>query len=267
MTNINRENYHTDTTHISKSGLDRVNQSPAHYRHHYFNSEPEAKQKKHFAIGTGAHTVILEPERIDIDLAIITPYAPKRPTLAQINASKPSAQAVKSIEYWEWFDNEFKGRTPISQADFDTIRFMSDSVFRHPAARDLLRTGTAERITTWQDSIIGVDMKCRSDWDTGGVVVDLKTTEDASPYGFKKSAYKWRYDVQSAVYLDGMKRNDFIFIAVEKSAPYAVGVYVAPPEMINSGREKRDANLNTYANCLSTGKWPAYSEIIEPLPW
>ena len=167
MTNLNRENYHTDTTHISKSGLDRINQSPAHYYHHYFGGGNETKQKKHFAIGTGAHTVILEPERIDIDLAIITPFAPKRPTKAQQNAAKPSDAAKKSIEDWTWFDNEFKGRTPISQADFDTIRFMADAVHRHPAARDLLRTGTAERITTWVDPITGVEMKCRSDWDTG----------------------------------------------------------------------------------------------------
>jgi len=267
MNEITRKNYHTDTTRISKSGLDLINRSPLHYLHRYKTGQRE--RKRHFDIGTGAHTFILEPERIDEELAIVPDYAPKRPTASQLKAKHPSDKAKKSIEFWGHFDREHAEKAFIFPRDLTDIHAMRASVFSHPAAAELLREGVAEHIHTWTDPTTGVDMKMRADWivPKRKMIVDLKTTDDASPKAFARSARKWRYDVQAAVYLDGINYDNFIFIAVEKKPPYAVGVYFATPEMINEGRDKRDANLNTYAECLSNGIFRGYSDIIEPMAW
>jgi exodeoxyribonuclease VIII len=133
----------------------------------------------------------------------------------------------------------------------------------------ILSNGLPEVIKTWTDPKSGAPVKCRADWDNEnmGIIADLKTTDDASPKGFAKSCRKWTYDKQAAVYSDGMKRDNFVFMAVEKNAPYAVGVYFAGADMIEAGREKRDKNLNTYVEALSTGIWKGYSEDIVPVEW
>ena len=69
-------------------------------------------------------------------------------------------------------------------------------------------------------------------------LVDIKTTQDSSFYSFKGSAYKYGYDRQSAFYGDGFKAERFIFIVIEKSAPYNIGIYECSAEFIEEGREK-----------------------------
>lgn len=266
MNEINRKNYHFDTTHISKSGLDLIDRSPLHYLHRYKQAEG-LKRKRHFDIGTAAHTLILEPHLAQKDIAVIPSHAPKRPSEAQRNAKNPSPSTVAAVEFWYFFDREHAHRPIVNQADYDHAQSMRDAVMKHPAASQLLSQGEAEFIHTWQDPTTGVDMKMRADWVNGNIIADVKTTDDASPRAFARSARKWRYDVQSAVYTDGLKSDNFVFIAVEKAPPYAVAVYFATPDMINDGRAKRDANLKTYAEALCSGDFKAYSDIIEPMEW
>jgi hypothetical protein len=125
---------------------------------------------------------------------------------------------------------------------------MGRTVLRHPAAAMLLGLpGKAETTHMWTDASTGLECKCRPDWltDDGSIVVDLKTTKDASPRGFKQSVANYRYHVQAAWYLHGLeqatgKRPDqFIFICVESTAPYAVAVYAADAEMIERGTIRR----------------------------
>jgi exodeoxyribonuclease VIII len=104
-----------------------------------------------------------------------------------------------------------------------------------------------------------------------GCIIDLKTCTDASPDGFGRDAYNLGYLLQAAFYLDGyhlatgnnLKR--FMFIAMEKSAPYITAVYELTPEQIEMGRQQYLAALQTYKNCLAANKWHAYGNEIQPL--
>jgi exodeoxyribonuclease VIII len=131
--------------------------------------------------------------------------------------------------------------------------------------------GKAETTHMWTDATTGVECKCRPDWLTSNLIVDLKTTEDASPRGFQRSVANYRYHVQAAWYLDGIEAvtgtrpDQFIFICVEKKPPYAVGVYAADAEMIQIGAETAARDLEVYATCKAADAWPSYSDQIEPL--
>ncbi len=48
----------------------------------------------------------------------------------------------------------------------------------------------------------------------------------------------------------------FIFVAVEKVRPYAVGVYWLEPEDIPPAMELARRDLNTILECRRTGIWP-----------
>lgn len=173
----------------------------------------------------------------------------------------------------EWLANNGQ-RTVLSAEQWDQLHRMRDAVMAHPAASALLTKvpGKAELSVYWNDPATGVLCRCRPDWwREDDVLVDLKTCEDASPEGFAKSMANWRYDVQAPFYLDGVRQatgrkpRGFVFVAVEKKAPFAVGVYVLDSESLELGRAQYVADLRTYAECVRTGSWPGYGDKIQTI--
>lgn len=173
----------------------------------------------------------------------------------------------------EWLTNNGT-RTVLTQEQWDMLHGMRDAVMSHPAAGALLSKlpGQAELSVYWNDSETGALCRCRPDyWRQDDLLVDLKTTEDASPEGFSKSIANYRYDVQAAYYLDGVnqatgrKPRQFVFIAVEKKPPYAVGVYTLDAETLMLGRAQYQADLLKYSVCLANDNWPGYGDKIQKI--
>ena len=217
--------YHADTSRISKSGLDLINITPAHYYQAYFGGQ--RTDTKTFLFGRAFHARILEPE-----------------------------------VYFKDYHNQLSGQDQVK------IAKMRKSILSHPSASKLLLGGVNEQVHLWDEPITGAKCKIKCDKVNQNLIIDLKSTRDASPYGFARSCRNYRYDVQSAFYLDGVPdAKQFVFIACEAESA-RVEVYVAPEKMVQDGRRKYMENLETYVECLKTGFWPAWkSPKIETLPW
>jgi hypothetical protein len=56
-----------------------------------------------------------------------------------------------------------------------------------------------------------------------------------------------------------------VFIAVEKTYPYAVGVYELVETAALHGEAERRNNLQTIADCRAIAEWPGYGNTIQPL--
>jgi hypothetical protein len=122
----------------------------------------------------------------------------------------------------------------------------------------------------------GLELKCRVDYLTeSGWLIDLKSTQDASLSGFQRSVANFRYHVQAAHYLNvyrlatGETPRGFAFITVEKTAPYAVQVFEASPNLIQAGSLEAMRNLRALAAALDTYSletpWPSYSQELVQL--
>lgn len=253
--------YHSDTTHISKSGLDLINRAPAHYWQKYLNpNRQEVDETQAFMIGSALHRATTEPETF-FDRYIVSP-------------KKIDRRYKEGQEQWQEFLLASEGKTILQSTSdekskhlsYDQIMYMRDAIRNHKSADLLLRNGVAEQIYTWVDPITGMLCKSMQDWKTRNILVDIKTTEDASEDGFVRSIYKYRYDVQAAFYTDGLfeatgqRISEFIFIAIEKKPPYICEVWALHPDDIDAGREKYLKNLNTYKECLQTGVWGGYTD-------
>jgi len=147
---------------------------------------------------------------------------------------------------------------------------MRDSVRIHPAASVLLGEGTAEVSVFNQCIETGLPLKARMDWVRENAIVDLKTTEDASPAGFAKSVSNYRYDLQAAHYrrmlkLQGRGDLPFYLIAVEKEAPFAVAVYRLDEGDLTLADMQMQQQLRAIASCCEFNSWPAYSREVETL--
>lgn len=257
--------YHRHSA-VSKSHLDQVARSPLHYWARYLDpNRVEQEPTPAMAIGSAVHTHILELDQWD-SRYVTAPEGIDRRTKA-------------GKEAWAAFEAEAASRTVISKPDAELVQRMGQAVYAHPAAAFLLqRPGQAEQTYLWTDEATGLECKCRPDWMTndGQLIVDLKTTEDASPAGFRKSVANFRYHVQAAWYLDGIERatgcrpEQFIFVVVEKRAPHCCAVYAASAEMVAAGALTAEADLARLALCKESGEWPGYSnqiEVIDLPPW
>lgn len=272
-----RDNYHGDTSRISKSGLDLIARSPYHYWAKYLNPDrPAEAPKKHFVVGSITNDVLLQAHLLDEQYVIVPADAPRRPTSAQLNAKKPSDETVAAIEWWAAFNEKVGGRTVVEADDYDRACRMRDAVHAHPAARVLLKQGVAEKTLYFDEPETGAHCKCRPDWigimpNNEHMLVDLKTTSDASPDSFGRSALSWRYHVQAAFYSEGFYYATgnfpqiFGFVVVEKEYPFAVACYYADERTLELGHNAYMKNLQTYLDCLQSGVWPGYSEKLERL--
>jgi exodeoxyribonuclease VIII len=163
------------------------------------------------------------------------------------------------------FELEAEGREIITVEENTKLTAIRDAVRSHPAAaKALAGSPVIEQSIFWDAD--GIACRCRPDAVTErGVILDLKTTRDASPEGFAKSIAQYRYHVQAAFYSDGYKAafgeapRGFVFIAVETEPPYLVAVYVASETMTSRGRIEYQTDLDTFRECVATDTWPGYS--------
>jgi len=269
LNKLSNAEYHA-LDYVSKSHLDLVDKSPFHYWDRFINPDSVIPEPtKQMIIGSALHALVLEPDVFKTEFIVEAVNTPKRPTATQRNAKKPSSQTLDAIAYWDEFDEKAKGKKLISIDDYERLTIMKKRIFDHPAASTILSmSGVVEQSYQWKDSQSGELCKSRPDFhtDDGTLIVDLKTTSDASELGFKKSVHNFRYHVQAGFYLRSLKEAEqFVFIAVESKPPYLVAVYNASTDMINAGNRVADKNLATIAQCRKTGKWTGYSEEITNL--
>jgi len=203
---------------LSNSGLGKVNKSIDHY---FYDEYVETAST---ILGSAIHCYILEPDRFDDRYAV---------------APKLDRRTKDGKEGWKAFEESLKGarkdgrdKKPITNDDMGTIVNMRKSVMNHPLAGGLFKNGIAEETIVWNNKETGALLKGKTDWrmPEEKVVVDLKSTKDGSPYSLARSMFSYRYHVQNAIYLDGVKEitgeDDyrFLFVFVEKFPPYAISV-------------------------------------------
>jgi len=100
--------------------------------------------------------------------------------------------------------------------------------------------------------------------------IDLKTTVDASPRGFAREIARMDYHAQAGWYTLGLERvfgapHRWLWIAVEKEAPYAVAVYELAHDDLMLGRETALRWLEQWRACERSGIWPGYGDAIQSI--
>jgi AraC-like DNA-binding protein len=133
----------------------------------------------------------------------------------------------------------------------------------HPASK-VEHTGFFE--------IEGTPCKVRPDLynSENGMVLDLKTTLDASEKGFAKSVRQFGYTFQAAFYMTalramGERPKQFVFLVVEKTAPFATACYALENADIEKEIPRVLEAMKIYGECLRTDVWPGYSDDVKTL--
>ncbi len=240
----------------SKSILDMVERSPSHYEAWLGGQEREPTPALLF--GAALHTAVLEPDVYRSTYTVEPRFGDCRRT--ENKAARDAWRAANA------------GRLLLEQADADAIAGIERALKTHPLAGKMLRDGASELTLKWVDDETGLVCKARSDYYVEGLgaCFDLKTTDDARPHAFRQSVARYRYHVQHGFYSSGFAAvgaplRHFVFIAVEKVAPYAIAIYSLDSEAVVKGWSAARRNLNTFAQCVESGFFPGYDSSIQTL--
>lgn len=230
----------------SKSGLDKIARSPAHYK-----CRDQKEPSKAMRIGTALHSLVLEG---------IAPLV------------MPEFSGKGSVALRDEWKAANEGLLIVSEDEHDAVTAMAASIAAHPIAGPAFRRtdGRAEVSALWTCPDTGVECKSRFDWLLPSAIVDLKTTADASADAFARSVATYRYHVQDAFYGQaaascGLSVEHFLFVTVETTAPHSVAIYQLDDEAREIGRRLYLRDLRTYQQCVERNEWPGYSPEIQTL--
>lgn len=248
---LDEQTYHAHPA-LSSTGARRLLDSPARFRWHQDHPEPP---RAAFDVGTAVHAKVLG---VGAAIAVIPD---------DVLASNGAASTKEAKAFIE--DARVQGLVPVKQAVSDEVTAMSEAVLQHPTARLLFeQDGIPEASMFATDPDTGVQVRCRFDY-WAPYAVDLKTTAGpASKAGFEKVVANHGYDVQQEHYEFTAEqlfdeRRPFLFVVVEKTPPYLVGVHQLDREFVEIGQKKAARARRLFAECLTTGVWPGYPPEVQ----
>jgi hypothetical protein len=238
---------------LSHSRLKEIRKSPGNFKWRLDNETPSTDAMN---LGSLVHAMLLEPHTVEGCFGVM-PKFDKRTKVGK--------------EDYKKFLSDNPMKVLVTEPEWAIADGMKDSVYAHPGAASLLNNvvahGTAEKEYYWDDHR-GISRKAKVDGIAIGpgerTIVDVKTTIDASPSGFRQSITKYCYGTQMAYYREAAASDGkelpstAIIIAVAKTPPYGVGLYRFLPESLDKADLVVNNWIQLYQDCTDRGVWPSW---------
>ena len=281
---LSNEEYHADKESISRSAIIEFKKSPYHYWSNYLNeSRPERKSTKAMDFGNAFHTFILEPDKFEDQFCLEPPYEPYPPLVLLKDVGREAYDKFKAEKIrienknyvmQEKFNSEILelGKKPLSVIDFNQLKNMRDALQNYPKAWDLIQGAVYEQSYFWKDEGSGLIVKARPDILHSNMIVDLKTCADASPRAFQRAMVDGGYHIQGAMIrealrvLENREVSTVINIAIEKTYPYSIGIYIIDEYALEHGEAEFKAILIDLSNAIEYNTFESYPVQTISLP-
>ena len=256
--NISNEDYHADPALGSSRARQLLGSCPAKVKHSMQFPTPSTPALLN---GSMVHTATLEPALIDIEFGC-------KPLEIDGNSSRTKAYK----ESFELMEEAEPNKRWLPPADYNRCMEVAASARQHPLLMEMLYHPASKVEHTGFFEVNGTPCKVRPDLYNSetGMVLDLKTTLDASEKGFAKSVRQFSYTFQAAFYMTalramGERPKQFVFLVVEKTAPFATACYALDNNDIEKEIPRVLESIKLYGECLATDVWPGYTDDIKTL--
>jgi exodeoxyribonuclease VIII len=240
------EEYLSKKDYVSASDLKNFLHSPKYYFYEKFQ-KVEKESKSHFRIGSALHEIILEPHYFQSNYAVC-PKFDKRTKDGKAG--------------FDLFELENEGKTIINEEEMKMISSMSLSSLRNNTFVGLIKDSYREVSCYTMDDITGLKVRLRPDSlaTNKSTITDIKSCIDSSLSKFKKDVYAYGYTLSAAYYCDFLGRENYIFAAIEKEAPYQMSLYLLSDEMMEYGRKQYRMGLDLLKWSQDNNYWCDYVE-------
>jgi PDDEXK-like uncharacterized protein DUF3799 len=250
---------------VSSTDLKALLRSPEHYAASKLKTWKETPALR---FGRRCHEALFEPTVFG-ERYVVEPQA-----LADQNKTKNPWKAE-----WDKLKETTKaeGKEIIEFYDAEDIAGICYKVTNHTIWQKQIAPNNPifELAFYYWDEALGVLLKAKLDiivWSMG-LILDLKTTEDARNFSRVVEAHDRLYHLSAAFYIRVVagatqcdpKAFNFVWIPAEKEAPYGTKFCPATPLTLQAGNVLVDRALAPYAKSMKEQKWPGYAETWEEI--
>lgn len=261
------DDYHSDTSAISKSMLSVFMDSPVEYYHQFITGlMPRKAPTKRMKIGTICHAILLEHKKIE-EVCVQYPYS-----CLGVGDKLISGKA-KEFE-------QRMAKDGLIAVKEDSIRVIETTI-RNARASEFgalldLHADNAKYEVRIDEEIYGLKAKCRPDIHI--VLADQVIVPDLKFGAFKDEDWKrvsnrFRYWLQTAHYSAILEKRyqrpvSWSFWAFETEFPYRVGPKRYGPRSIEIAANEHKNQMKALKQCYDTGIWKDHFQTeIELDPW
>ena len=221
--------------YLNCSKLKVALRSTQHFKAELNKDPATPSTSKALAFGSAFHTYCLEPHLFDDECAVC-PNVDRR------------TKAGKAT--WAGFLDASSGKVVVQESELEQMDRMIDALHDHTGAASLLFGDGNEYEMTYisnpkdemAESMTSESLKGRIDVvnKSGGMLIDLKTCQDASPDAVSRTVLTYGYHIQAAFYSHLHRQvygenPTFHFVFVEKEAPHGILVATLDDEWLEYG--------------------------------
>jgi exodeoxyribonuclease VIII len=256
---------------LSHSKLSCLAQNPMEFRMRYVDDPPTLppKESDAFAMGHAVHCLALEPDEFSNRFAI---------------APKCDRRTKQGKADWEQFQIDCEGKELLDDQEYEDALNCVQALNNHAEFATIMAQPRRVEVPSEFD-LFGHRFKAKPDAiiDSMKLIVDIKTTDDASPHKWQWSAVDYGYHRQAWLYRCAIELSHankepvtesyrFVFAVVEKPKPSTRGIpptvalYELDSDTMRMGCEDTFALVREYEHRLETNNWQQpYSSGIVPL--
>jgi hypothetical protein len=230
--------------------------SPLHYA--WAKAHPQAfKPSPAMMFGTLTHCALLEPSCFDQRYCVVP------------DISKNSREYRQLV-----IDLDAQGLEPITQEQRTWAFEAAESLRQHPRLKGLLSDAACEVSCWWKDKQTGITCKARLDAVVHrdvALLIDVKTTQDASEDAFTRSIVNFQYHRQADWYEQGyaiagnVEVSPMLFAVVESLPPFACAAYTLDKWFMAQARKLNAQARSIFKYCTEQNEWPGYNDSITDL--
>jgi hypothetical protein len=251
---------------LSHSMLSCLAQNPMECKMRHVDDPPTLPKKDSaaFAMGHAVHCLALEPERFDERFAV-APKVDRRTTAGKVA--------------WAEYLADCEGKTVLDEQDHADAVACVQALNNHPEFATIMAQPRRVEVP-FEFGLFGHKFKAKPDCiiDSMRLILDIKTTDDASPHRWQWSAVDYGYHRQAFIYREAVWAEEdfepyrFIFAVVEKPKPSTRGIpptvalYELDDATIEMGEKDTWGLVQDYETRRETKNWQQpYSSGIVPL--
>jgi len=260
--NIGIHDYHSDKKYISASALKESAISLAHFDYYY---KKPSERKSHFDFGNCFELALMDAinSTNEFDKFVTIYDESKRPEIDK---------GITSNKNQEWKNEVLNSDKYIisktGNESLETMQSMLESCIKDSVINALIKNTDYQKSLFWTDKKTGLKIKTRPDVCkmTKSVIIDIKTTKDASPEKFAKDAVNFGYPLQAITQINGcietglMNPEKYFWLAVEKTAPFNAQLYEFKKEDWQLMQDRYDYYLGLIKMAKEQNKYPGYTQ-------
>lgn len=236
--NIDIKEYHKDKHIVSSTGLKQAKKSTRDFIYYIMK---DVEDKLHFDFGNVFELALMDKVNGTNDLTSTTAIKPTENWVRASLSVNPDLKKPAQSKTYQTLQSDFLSNNSgkyiipdVGDQSMEWIDKMVKSCMASPTIVKLLTGTQYQKSLVWEDEETGVLCKTRPDIckTKRNVILDIKSTLDASPSGFSKQVANLDYPLQAVMQISGalntglMESVDYYYwLAVEKREPFNVALY------------------------------------------